>query len=50
MEINEIKKEKDYDKYDKESKIEKDKIFNRLKKIQLLLRKESALNDLCKKI
>ena len=47
MEINEIKEEKDYE---KENKIEKDKIFNRLKKIHLLLRKESALNDLCKKI
>ena len=47
MEINEIKEEKYYE---KENKIEKDKTFNRLKKIQLLLRKESALNDLCKKI
>ena len=47
MEINEIFEEKYYE---KENKIENDKIFNRLKKIQLLLRKESALNDLCKKI
>ena len=47
MEINEILEEKDYE---KENKIEKEKTFNKLKKIQLLLRKESALNDLCKKI
>ena len=47
MEINEIKEEKDFD---KENKIEKEKTFNRLQKIQLLLRKESALSDLCKEI
>ena len=47
MEINKILEEKDYE---KENKIENDKTFNKLKKIQLLLRKESALNDLCKKI
>ena len=46
MDINEILEEKDYE---KENKIENDKTFNKLKKIQLLLRKESALNDLCKK-
>ena len=47
MEINEIKEEKDFD---KENKIEKEKTFNRLQKIQLLLRKESSLSDLSKEI
>lgn len=30
--------------------IDKDKTFNKLKEIQELLKKESALNDLCKLI
>ena len=30
--------------------IDKDKTFNKLKEIQSLLKKESSLSDLCKKI
>ena len=33
-----------------ETTIDKDKTFNRLKEIQTLLKKESSLNELCKKI
>ncbi len=31
-----------------EQTIDKDKTFNKLKEIQALLKKESALNELCK--
>ena len=33
-----------------ETTINKDKTFNKLKEIQTLLKKESSLNELCKKI
>ncbi len=35
---------------DKGNKMENDKTFNKLKRIQSLLRKESALIEICKKI
>ena len=47
MEFNEIIMQNEKD---KGNKIEKDKTFGKLQKIQSLLRKESALSDLSRKI
>ena len=52
MENSNENKINDYENKDANSKtiIDKDKTFNKLKEIQSLLKKESSLSDLCKKI
>ena len=41
-------KEKDDEEIDEINRLDEDKTFNRLSKIQILIRKESSLKGLCK--
>ena len=40
--------EKDYEEDDENNKLDEDKTFNKLRNIQILIRKESSLKGLCK--